>query len=115
MAATNRPHELDDAALRRFEKRIFIPLPSAQVLPPLPPLSLSLRYNYSVSPSSLPWQARKGVLKKLVSKHNNKLSELQLGRLAQAVDGYSFSDITALAKEAALGPIRGEPTQVVGW
>jgi spastin len=81
MAATNRPHELDDAVLRRFEKRIFIPLPSAQ--------------------------ARKGVLKKLVAKHNNKLSEEKLTQLAWAVDGYSFSDITALAKEAALGPIRG--------
>jgi spastin len=81
MAATNRPHELDDAVLRRFEKRIFIPLPSHE--------------------------ARKGVLKKLVSKHKHKLSESQLGKLAQDMDSYSFSDITALAKEAALGPIRG--------
>jgi spastin len=81
MAATNRPHELDDAALRRFEKRIFIPLPGPQ--------------------------ARKGVLQKLLTKHNNKLSDAELSRLAQNVDSYSFSDVTALAKEAALGPIRG--------
>lgn len=43
-----------------------------------------------------------------MSKHNNGLSESQLASLAQTVDGYSFSDITALAKEAALGPIRGQ-------
>ena len=76
-------------------------------------LSLSLAprsHPHTLTPSpSLPLrQARKGVLKKLVMKHNNKLVEGQLVQLAGAVDGYSFSDITALAKEAALGPIRGQ-------
>ena len=29
IGATNRPHELDDAARRRFVKRLYIPLPTA--------------------------------------------------------------------------------------
>ncbi|XP_064402976.1 spastin-like isoform X2 [Halichondria panicea] len=80
MAATNRPQELDDAALRRFEKRIYIPLPGKE--------------------------ARKSVLRKLISKHHNLLSEDQLNKLASMTDGYSGSDLTALAKDASLGPIR---------
>jgi len=28
IGATNRPHELDDAARRRFVKRLYIPLPN---------------------------------------------------------------------------------------
>lgn len=31
----------------------------------------------------------------------------QLRKLAEMTDGYSGSDLTALAKDAALGPIRG--------
>ena len=120
MAATNRPHELDDAVLRRFEKRIFIPLPSSEVcvcvcvccvcvcgLTHIPlPFSLHLP-SVHLPPLTLPCQARKGVLRKLLTKHNNKLTDKDLAELAHEVNGYSFSDITALAKEAALGPIRG--------
>lgn len=80
MAATNRPQELDDAALRRFEKRIYVPLPAHE--------------------------ARKAVLQKLLSKHNNTISNKQLEQLARVCQGYSGSDLTALAKDAALGPIR---------
>ncbi|KAJ3219914.1 hypothetical protein HDU67_008443 [Dinochytrium kinnereticum] len=38
--------------------------------------------------------------------HHHKLSERDIQRLIQATDGYSGSDITALAREASLGPIR---------
>lgn len=80
MAATNRPQELDDAALRRFEKRIYIPLPSLE--------------------------ARQSVLQNLLSKHNHTVSAGHLEMVARACEGYSGSDLTALAKDAALGPIR---------
>ena len=110
MAATNRPHELDDAALRRFEKRIFIPLPGDQVHMYTIPSSLRLHVvRLTISPP----QARKGVLHKLLTKHHNNLSDKDLNQLALAMAGYSFSDITALAKDAALGPIRGAYTCTV--
>ncbi|XP_045036789.1 spastin-like isoform X3 [Daphnia magna] len=80
MGATNRPQELDEAVLRRFPKRIYISLPDVS--------------------------ARALLLTKLLSKHNNPLCEKQLAKLAQLTDSYSSSDLTALAKDAALGPIR---------
>jgi SpoVK/Ycf46/Vps4 family AAA+-type ATPase len=38
------------------------------------------------------------------------LADDELGRLAALTDGYSGSDLTALCRDAALGPIRGGPT-----
>lgn len=109
IAATNRPQELDEAALRyaaritgikkvccfavclfmkknllfcrRFPKRIYVSLPD--------PLT------------------RETLLRHLLSKHNNPLSGSELKKLADLTEGFSGSDLTALAKDAALGPIRG--------
>lgn len=80
MGATNRPQELDDAALRRFTKRVYVTLPD-----------LGTRIT---------------LLEKLLSKHNNPLARSELEHLSTVTDGYSGSDLTALAKDAALGPIR---------
>ncbi|CAG2181401.1 unnamed protein product [Oppiella nova] len=80
MGATNRPQELDDAALRRFSKRIYISLPD--------------------------YETRITLLEKLMRKQNNPLSRRELGQLAAQTEGYSGSDLTNLAKDAALGPIR---------
>ena len=82
MGATNRPHELDNAALRRFPKRIYIGLPDEHT--------------------------RLSMLDKLLSSEATTLSRAQLDELARLTDGYSGSDLTALAKDAALGPIRDE-------
>jgi len=80
MGATNRPFELDDAVLRRFPKRIYVHMPD--------------------------FDARIALLEKLLSKHDNPLSQREIVQIAQQTEGYSASDLTALAKDAALGPIR---------
>lgn len=81
MAATNRPQELDEAALRRFTKRVYVTLPDLET--------------------------RIKLLKKLLAKQGCSLTQQELKRLATLTEGYSASDLTALAKDAALGPIRG--------
>uniref|UniRef100_A0A8C2K0K2 microtubule-severing ATPase n=1 Tax=Cyprinus carpio TaxID=7962 RepID=A0A8C2K0K2_CYPCA len=80
MGATNRPQELDEAVLRRFAKRIYVALPTEET--------------------------RLKLLKNLLSKHRNTLSQKELSQLARMTEGYSGSDLTSLAKDAALGPIR---------
>ncbi|XP_029306357.1 spastin-like [Cottoperca gobio] len=80
MGATNRPQELDEAVLRRFAKRIYVALPDVET--------------------------RLMLMKNLLGKHGNPLSKTELSYLAKASAGYSGSDLTSLAKDAALGPIR---------
>ncbi|XP_063773887.1 spastin isoform X2 [Pseudophryne corroboree] len=87
MGATNRPQELDDAVLRRFTKRVYVSLPNEET--------------------------RLLLLQNLLSKQGSPLTQKELTQLARMTDGYSGSDITALAKDAALGPIRElKPEQV---
>ena len=80
IGATNRPHELDDAARRRFVKRLYIPLPE---------------------------QPDRGtLLRTLLSKNDNSLSDKELIKLSSETDGFSGADLKALCTDAALGPIR---------
>jgi spastin len=87
MGATNRPQELDNAALRRFPKRIYIGLPDTYT--------------------------RLSMLTKLLSQQPTTLSPAQLDELSRLTDGYSGSDLTALAKDAALGPIREKSVEAL--
>ncbi|AGO12119.1 AaceriAEL244Wp [[Ashbya] aceris (nom. inval.)] len=80
LAATNLPWAIDDAAIRRFSRRLYIPLPE--------------------------YETRLYHLKKLMSLQKNELSESDFQLIARMTEGYSGSDITALAKEAAMEPIR---------
>lgn len=66
---------------RRFSKRIYVTLPDHVT--------------------------RIVLLRRLLSRHFNPLSQEELQRLATLTEGYSGSDLTGLAKDAALGPIRG--------
>lgn len=80
LAATNRPQELDEAALRRFTKRVYVSLPDSET--------------------------RELLLKRLLEKQGSPLGTESLRRLSAMTEGYSGSDLTALAKDAALEPIR---------
>ncbi|XP_045596963.1 spastin isoform X2 [Procambarus clarkii] len=88
MGATNRPQELDDAALRRFSKRVYVSLPNKST--------------------------RTLLLNKLMTKQNSEFFPRDMDILAGLTEGYSGSDLTSLAKDAALAPIRElKPEQVV--
>ena len=80
LGATNVPWELDGAIRRRFEKRIYIPLPDIQ--------------------------ARVSQFKIRLGKTPHNLSEDDFFALGQAADGYSGSDITIVVKEAMMMPVR---------
>ncbi|TPX67716.1 hypothetical protein SpCBS45565_g03600 [Spizellomyces sp. 'palustris'] len=78
--ATNRPHEIDEAARRRFRKRLYIPLPEAE--------------------------ARRSIVLNLLSRLRHALSDEHIDEVIRRTDGYSGSDMDGLVREAALGPIR---------
>ena len=90
LAATNLPWAIDEAARRRFVLRQYIPLPEAET--------------------------RRVQLQSLLRKQHHTLTEEQLEELVQLTEGsisllttnegFSGSDITALAKDAAMGPLR---------
>ncbi|CAG9769309.1 unnamed protein product [Ceutorhynchus assimilis] len=80
IGATNRPQELDEAARRRFVKRLYIPLPD--------------------------YEARLELLKKLIFNEVHSLTDGDFSSIAKSSDGYSGADIKNLCSEAALGPIR---------
>ena len=80
IGATNRPNELDDAARRRFVKRLYIPLPEEP--------------------------DRVVLLKTLLEKNNHGLSEKELLKISSDTKGFSGADLKALCTDAALGPIR---------
>lgn len=80
LAATNLPWVIDEAARRRFVRRQYIPLPEAET--------------------------RARHLEKLLSHQKNSVTPNERMRLVHMTDGFSGSDLTALAKDAAMGPLR---------
>lgn len=80
IGATNRPHELDEAARRRLVKRLYIPLPD--------------------------YDARLQLVHHLMNKLSHALTEDDFKWIVEATEGYSGSDMTSLCREASFGPIR---------
>jgi len=80
LGATNTPWSLDPAIRRRFEKRIYIPLPSSA--------------------------ARRRMFELNIGETPNDLSQHDFKQLGKKSDGYSGSDISIVVREALMQPIR---------
>lgn len=78
LAATNRPFDLDEAIIRRFERRVMVGLPTTE--------------------------SRELILKTLLSKE--KVENLDFKELAMMTEGYSGSDLKNLCVTAAYRPVR---------
>ena len=85
VGATNRPQELDDAARRRLQKRLMIPLPDGE--------------------------ARTQMLRSGLAGVAHCLSDADVGVIVHKTDGYSGSDMAGLCREAAMEPLRDEARQ----
>lgn len=82
IGATNRPHAIDEAMIRRFTKRILIPLPNARA-------RIQLIQNLLIN-----------------FEENHCLTEEDFVVLAEKTEGYSGADLKNLAHEASHIPFR---------
>lgn len=100
IGATNRPDELDDAARRRFVKRIYIPLPDREAREQM---LLKLLGTHVGEKCEYSGQGRGGRVKAVIY---HTLSDKQIKKLVRLTAGYSGADIRSLCAEAAMGPVR---------
>jgi vacuolar protein-sorting-associated protein 4 len=84
LAATNIPWQLDAAIRRRFEKRIYIPLPEAP--------------------------ARAKMFSIHLGKTPHRLTPDHFRQLGEMTEGYSGSDISILVRDAMMQPVRAVQT-----
>ncbi|XP_047322578.1 protein SUPPRESSOR OF K(+) TRANSPORT GROWTH DEFECT 1 isoform X1 [Impatiens glandulifera] len=80
LAATNTPYALDQAIRRRFDKRIYIPLPDLK--------------------------ARQHMFKVHLGDTPHNLTESDYENLARKSEGYSGSDISVCVKDVLFEPVR---------
>lgn len=80
LGATNLPYNLDQAIRRRFDKRIYIPLPEAH--------------------------ARATMFKIHLGDTPNSLTEADYQALGRATEGFSGSDVSTMVKDVLMQPIR---------
>jgi ATP-dependent 26S proteasome regulatory subunit len=81
LGCTNCPWDIDSAVLRRFPRRILVPLPDEA--------------------------ARRGLLQHLLQKAGkHSLTSRHVTKLVERTQGFSCSDISAIAVQASFGPLR---------
>jgi len=79
LGATNFPWGLDPAMRRRFEKRVYIPLPDFDAI------------HYK--------------LKRDLGKVDNCLNDQEMADISTKLDGYSMSDIAIYIRQACMAPL----------
>ncbi len=79
IGATNKPWKLDEPFIRRFQKRIYVPLPDKR--------------------------ARKQLLE-MLTKKINLASDVDLDKLAERLEGYNGSDIKDIVYDAYMRTVR---------
>jgi vacuolar protein-sorting-associated protein 4 len=84
IGATNIPWRIDSAMRRRFEKRIYLPLPSSDL--------------------------RKDLIKKKLKGHRHVIEEDGFSRIALQTHGFSGADLIRLVNDALMGPVRSVMT-----
>ncbi|KAK9866366.1 hypothetical protein WJX84_002817 [Apatococcus fuscideae] len=80
LGATNLPYSLDSAIRRRFDKRIYIPLPEAQ--------------------------ARAHMFKVHLGDTPHNLTQRDFDALGKKTDGFSGSDVSVVVKDVLMEPVR---------
>jgi katanin p60 ATPase-containing subunit A1 len=79
LAATNRPWDLDEAIRRRLEKRVYIPLPTAN----------GRRHLFNINLKGIALEP-----------------SINFDELVRKTDGYSGADLSNVCREAAMMPMR---------
>lgn len=80
LGATNLPWALDPAIRRRFERRVYIPLPDLE--------------------------ARMYLLRNKLKNLDRNLSDADIKYIAEKTEGYSGSDLEVFCKDSAMEPLR---------
>lgn len=80
LAATNRPFDIDSAVLRRFDRRIHVPLPDVKT--------------------------REIIIKNLLATVSHNLTEEQIEEVARITERYSGSDLHTVLRDASMEPLR---------
>ena len=107
IGATNRPQDLDQAALRRFGRHMYVPLPDAKVSKLTIAFSLMFctRLNRLISWS----QVREKMIINLLCESpivKANLSSKDIKDIVASSALYSAADLTNVCKDAALTPLR---------
>jgi hypothetical protein len=81
LGCTNCPWDIDDAVMRRFQRKIYISMPDSAT--------------------------RRAVLSHMLDKcQPHSVTKPQMTRLVNTTEGYSCSDLTSIGGDAAFGPLR---------